>query len=70
MNSSNPQPSRVYELRFYDLFVPGRAYAFPCNAAGQVDMDALSDNARNNYLYARALVGREMSTPSVLRLCN
>lgn len=54
-----------YELRFHSLFNEGRAYAFPCDAQGRVDLDALSERARLNYLYARAVVGRELSTPAV-----
>jgi hypothetical protein len=54
-----------YELRFESLFVEGRALAFPCDQAGLVDMNALSDRARCNYLYARAVVGREFRTPAV-----
>lgn len=57
----------AYELRFQSLFNEGRALAFPCDAQGHVDMDALSDRARGNYLYARAVVGREFATPAVLR---
>ncbi|HYN61974.1 MAG TPA: hypothetical protein VET87_20930 [Rubrivivax sp.] len=55
-----------YELRFQSLFDAGRAYAFPCDAAGNVDMDQLSDTARESYLYARAVVGRELSVPAVM----
>ena len=55
-----------YELRFQSLFDAGRAYAFPCDAAGHVDMDALSDTARDNYLYARTVVGREFALPAVM----
>lgn len=54
-----------YEIRFTSLFREGRGLAFPCDAKGHVDLDDLSEPARNNYLYARALVGREFSTPSV-----
>jgi hypothetical protein len=54
-----------YELRFRSLFNAGRGYAFPCDARGRVDMDSLSERSRNNYLYARALVGFELSTPDV-----
>ncbi len=54
-----------YELRFRSLFDEGRGYAFPCDARGRVDMDALSDRARNNYFYARTVVGRELATPAV-----
>jgi len=59
----------AYELRFQSLFDEGRAYAFPCDAAGHVDMDKLSDRARQNYLYARTVVGREFSMPAVQRRC-
>lgn len=54
-----------YELRFQSLFEPGRGFAFQCDAEGRVDMDALSVQSRNNYLYARALVGREFFAPAV-----
>lgn len=53
------------ELRFQSLFDAGRAYAFPCDAAGHVDLDALSDRSRANYLYARAVIGLELSHPVV-----
>jgi hypothetical protein len=55
------------ELRFESLFHPGRALSFPCDTRGQVSLDALSDRARQNYLYARALMGREYATPAVVR---
>ena len=56
-----------YELRFQSLFNEGRALAFPCDALGSVELDALSERARNNYLYARAVVGVEFAVPAVLR---
>ena len=59
-----------YELRFRSLFDEGRAYAFPCDANGRVDLDALSDRARQNYLYARTVVGREFSTPAIQRVVH
>ncbi len=54
-----------YELRFQSLFDEGRAFVFPCDAQGRVDLDSLSERARHNYLYARAVIGREVSMPSV-----
>ena len=54
------------EIRFESLHQAGRALAFPCDAAGHVEMDALSERARNNYLYARAVVGREYAAPAVV----
>ena len=55
----------AYVLRFQSLFDEGRAYAFPCDAQGHVDLDALSEKARNNYLYARAVIGLEVAMPHV-----
>jgi hypothetical protein len=55
-----------FELRFESLFHPGRAMVFPCDERGCVVLDALSDKARSNYLYARAVVGREYATPAVM----
>jgi hypothetical protein len=64
--SAGRNPS-AYELRFKSLFDEGRAYSFPCDVTGQVNMDTLSERARVNYLYARAVVGREFSVPAVQR---
>lgn len=68
MNPSGTPQGSAYELRFDDLFVAGRGYAFPCDARGRVDLDALSERARCNYLYARAVVGRATSLPAVRRV--
>ena len=56
----------TYEVRFQSLFHEGRALCFPCDAQGHVSLDSLSDRARDNYLYARAVVGREFAQPAVL----
>ena len=59
-------PAQIhYELLFRSLFDHGRGYAFPCDSEGHVDLDELSQSARNNYLYARAVVGRELTVPQV-----
>jgi hypothetical protein len=54
-----------FEVRFLSLFQVGRGFAFPCDPHGHVDLDALSDRARSNYLFARALVGRDFAPPAV-----
>ena len=59
--------SNQFQLCFRSLFDSGRGFAFPCGADGQVDLDHLSERARNNYLYARAMVGRELAVPAVER---
>ena len=58
-----------YEIRFQSLFHEGRALSFPCDAQGRVELDGLSDRARENYLYARAVVGRDYAYPSIQLLC-
>jgi len=60
----SPSP-RAFELRFRSLFNEGRGYSFPCDAEGHVDIDGLSERARNNYYYARTAIGREFATPAV-----
>jgi hypothetical protein len=54
-----------YEIRFTSMFHEGRGLSFPCNASGEVDLDHLSERARANYFYARAVVGREFLVPSI-----
>jgi hypothetical protein len=55
-----------YELRFRCLSGRGRSFSFPCDRQGRVDLDQLSDRARISYLYARALVGRDLAVPAVM----
>lgn len=54
-----------YQLTFEPLAGQGSGYAFPCDDRGQVDLDTLSERARNDYLFARALVGRTLAAPAV-----
>ncbi len=66
MNASTAAHAAArFELRFQSLFHEGRALAFPCDAAGRVDLDALSERARNNYFFARGLIGRDFAMPAV-----
>jgi hypothetical protein len=65
MNAMNQSSSNQFQLCFRSLFHSGRGFAFPCDPKGQVDLDGMSENARNNYFYARAMVGRELSAPAV-----
>ncbi len=68
--NSRPMPlmSDDYELRFESLFHAGRALAFPCDAHGGVRLDSLSEKALQNYLFARAVVGRDYASPTIRRL--
>jgi hypothetical protein len=59
--------SSQFQLRFHSLFHHGRGFAFPCDAQGHVDLDGMGERARNNYFYARAMVGRDLAVPAVER---
>lgn len=67
MNSTNTadDTTEAFELRFKSLFDDGKALAFPCSANGEVDLDSLSERARDNYLFARAVIGRLFAWPAV-----
>lgn len=65
MASDDERSGETFELRFDDLYVTGRGFSFPCDSQGRVDLDALSEHARENYLYARALVGRATALPVI-----
>jgi hypothetical protein len=66
MSASTMNPGNAgYELRFRSLFNPGRGYSFACDSSGRVDIDALSERARCNYLFARTVIGREFEMPMV-----
>lgn len=55
----------AFKLWFARLVGIGPALSFPCDAGGAVDVDKLGERARRNYLYARAVIGREIATPAV-----
>jgi hypothetical protein len=58
--------STAFELRFQSLFHEGRGLAFPCDAAGHVNLDTLTERARCNYFLARSVIGRDFAHPAVL----
>ncbi len=67
MNSSSMSSNLFtgFKLRFKSLFDAGRSYTFRCDADGLVDLNVLSERARINYFFARALVGRDFAMPVV-----
>ena len=67
MSSTEIASTHCFELRFESLFHPGRALAFPCDPQGCVELDRLSEAARCNYFYARAVMGREYASPAIVR---
>lgn len=60
-----PSVERHFLLRFQSLFNQGRAIVFPCDDQGLVDIDSLTERARENYFYARAMIGLEFGAPAV-----
>lgn len=52
-----------FQIRFKDLLGFGRELVFPCDSHGRVDLDALSERSREQYFFARAMVGRGYSPP-------
>lgn len=54
-----------YELYFQSVYDSGRGFAFPCDDHGSVDLNALTVRARDNYLRALQVVGRELMVPAV-----
>jgi hypothetical protein len=54
-----------FQLCFQSLTDSGRSFRFPCDAGGRVNLDGMSEQARNNYFYARAMIGRELAHPAV-----
>lgn len=58
-------PVSHYELHYVRLLGIGRSFVFPCDAAGHVAVDSLTERARANYLFAQSAVGVEMSAPTV-----
>jgi hypothetical protein len=60
-------PEPELELRYESLHQSGHAFSFPCNANGEVDLNALGERLRGSYFFVRALVGREFTYPCVVR---
>jgi len=54
-----------HQLRFHSPCVGIGEYLFPCDAAGHVDLDQLSERGRIDYFYARAMVGKIFCAPCV-----
>lgn len=69
MNSPQTICHAKFLLRFQSLFHSGRALIFPCDANGTVPLDELSARAKENYLFARAVVGHEYANP-VIQTCD
>jgi len=56
----------LYEIHYDPIDIRGKPLVFPCDSEGHVPLDDLSETARVEYLYARAVVGIEYDRPAVL----
>ncbi|MDB5860838.1 MAG: hypothetical protein JWQ76_4527 [Ramlibacter sp.] len=65
MTNESMHAAPSFQLRFRSLFREGRGYTFPCDPAGNVAIDKLSERGRINYLFVRAMVGRDYTPPEV-----
>ncbi|TFZ05943.1 hypothetical protein EZ313_04630 [Ramlibacter henchirensis] len=66
MQSANgPAPALRRFLCFERLRHDGERFAFLCDDHGRVDLDAMTEPARNDYFFARALVGHSFCVPRV-----
>jgi hypothetical protein len=58
--------SLAYEIFYRPLADTQSTLRFPCDVQGHVDLDELSPEAVENYLFARAMVGRDYAMPAVV----
>lgn len=58
----------VFELRYIPLRADVPTAAFPCDCEGRVQLDALTERERLEYLFARAVVGFHYARPVVTAL--
>jgi hypothetical protein len=56
----------THYLVFASLFPSPRTVSFPCDSKGHVDLDALTQRALDNYLFARSTIGRDYDVPVVV----
>lgn len=52
-------------LHFEPLTVGDAGLDIPCDPSGRVGLDALGDKLRNDYFFARTLIGRLFAAPTV-----
>ncbi len=52
-------------LHFEPLTYQGAGLDIPCDGQGRVGLDALGDKLRNDYFFARALIGCLFARPTI-----
>ncbi|MBT9456805.1 MAG: hypothetical protein IV097_09300 [Burkholderiaceae bacterium] len=64
MSTAHSCAARHVEVRFQACAGPG-SFVFPCDELGHVDLDAFAMQDKNDYLFARAMVGRNFFPPAM-----
>lgn len=59
------EPEATHLLHFEPLASQGAGLDIPCDPQGCVGLDALGDKLRNDYFFARALIGCLFARPTV-----
>ena len=59
--------SHRFEIRYVPLRGLWPVLAFPCDATGCVPLDSLPEKVRNDYFFARAVVGAAYAAPAIAR---
>jgi len=58
-------PEATHLLHFEPLTAGDAGLDIPCDPSGRVGLDALGDKLRNDYFFARTLIGRLFAAPTV-----
>ena len=64
MSQTSSTPAATgFEIEFRSLLRKSRSLTFSCDSEGRVDLDAMSERARNSYFFACATIGGEYAMP-------
>lgn len=61
----DPAQSSTHLLHFEPLTAGDAGLDIPCDPCGRVGLDALGEKLRNDYFFARTLIGRLFARPTV-----
>lgn len=64
-NRATASTQATHLLHFEPLTVGDAGLDIPCDPSGRVGLDALGDKLRNDYFFARTLIGRLFAAPTV-----
>lgn len=64
-DAAQPAPVATHLLHFEPLTPGDAGLDIPCDPQGRVGLDALGERLRNDYFFARTLIGRLFARPTV-----